>query len=488
MAQSMLFINGTVDAITNGDNIIAPNASFISNYTLGTIEIRTGTIPVVTTPLEEVSGTNGIFDPQLFNQPFTDESLTAESSPMVMNENLAKIILQNIAKATGVRPAILYAGFVSDHINTAPTVERLEADFSTAIGSGLGQRSPLDPIHPVPTDITLQLETQESDRLQLLLITAQGEPVVKTLPITRQEIEGMVGRLRRGVSNSRSRVYLTAAQELYQWLIAPLEATLTERDINNLVLIGDEGLRSLPLAALHDGNHFIIERYSIGQMPSLALTNFDYQPITPTSPVLAMGASEFTARNLEPLPAVPIELDLITRQRHGHIYLNQDFTWRNLKASNQNRQFQILHLATHAFFNPDVAEDAYIQLWGDETLTLASLRDLKPYEAPELELLILSACTTAIGNPEAELGFAGAAVQAGVKSVLASLWQVSDQGTSALMDAFYHQLVQPDVTIKAEALRRAQLTLLTPNRDNPNAPDFSHPFYWSAFNLIGSPW
>ncbi|TVQ59688.1 MAG: CHAT domain-containing protein [Spirulina sp. DLM2.Bin59] len=484
-------INGTVSAITNGDYTIEPTQSFIGNYTLGNVQIRTGTAatpiggepPQPACSLDCPESSEGLAPSEVNElRTDTDRLITAESAPLVMNENLAQTILQNIAQATGVRPAILYAGFVPAGVMMPPTVERWEANLAAAV------RSQFDPIQAVPTDTTLNLEPQGSDRLQLLLITANGEPTVQTLPITRREVEGMVGRLRRGVSNSRSQGYLAPAQQLYQWLIAPLEATLTEQEINNLVLIGDQGLRSLPLAALHDGNNFIIERYSIGQMPSLALTNFDYQPITATSPVLAMGASEFSAPNLEPLPAVPTELAKITQQRGGHIYLNQNFTWRNLKARNQNRQFQILHLATHAFFDPNVADNAYIQLWGDEILTLPSLRALKPYQAPELELLILSACTTAIGNPEAELGFAGAAVQAGVKSVLASLWQVSDVGTAILMDGFYQQLAQADVTIKAEALRRAQLALITPAEDNPDGPNFSHPFYWSAFNLIGSPW
>ncbi len=482
-------INGTAAAITNGDYAIEPNQSFIGNYTLGNVQIRTGEAappiggePAVDPPSPAVCSLDCLESPGMNERlAGTDTVITAESAPTVMNENLAQGILQEIAQATGVRPAILYARFVPAGVTTPPTVERLEADFSTVV------RSQFDPLQAVPTDTTIQLEPQSTDRLQLLLVTSRGEPQVETLPVTRQEVKAMVGRLRRGVSNSRSRAYLTPAQKLYQWLIKPLEAALVEQEIDNLVLIGDEGLRSLPFAALHDGNGFIVERYSIGQMPSLSLTNFNYQPIIESSPILAMGASEFTARNLEPLPAVPAELENITQQWGGQIYLNQDFTWRNLKAHNQNRRFQILHLATHAFFDPNVAEDAYIQLWGDEALTLKSLRELKPYQAPELELLILSACETAIGNQEAELGFAGAAVQAGVKSVLASLWQVSDDGTAVLMDQFYRQLAQNDVTIKAEALRRAQLALIA-SRDNPDTGDLSHPFYWSAFNLIGSPW
>jgi CHAT domain-containing protein len=120
--------------------------------------------------------------------------------------------------------------------------------------------------------------------------------------------------------------------------------------------------------------------------------------------------------------------------------------------------------------------------------------------------MVLSACRTALGNEEAELGFTGLAVQAGVKSALGSLWYVSDDATLGLMTTFYSQL--KEVPIKAEALRQAQLAmirgevriekgqLVTPNYTIPLPPqladlpdrELTHPYYWSAFTLVGSPW
>lgn len=105
-----------------------------------------------------------------------------------------------------------------------------------------------------------------------------------------------------------------------------------------------------------------------------------------------------------------------------------------------------------------------------------------------------------------ELGFTGLAVQAGVKSALGSLWYVSDEGTLGLMASFYEQLKQ--APIKAEALRQAQLAMLkgevrsqagklvTSRGSFPLPPelaqlgdkDLTHPYYWSAFTLIGNPW
>ena len=155
-------------------------------------------------------------------------------------------------------------------------------------------------------------------------------------------------------------------------------------------------------------------------------------------------------------------------------------------------------------FRPGIS--SYIQLWKEQQLTLRQLERLKLGQDPPVELLVLSACRTAFGDLESELGFAGLAVLAGVKSALGSLWYVSDEGTLALMTTFYDQLRRTPV--KAEALRQAQLAMLrgevrlengqliTPNEQFPLNPtlarrgnrDLSHPFFWSAFTIVGNPW
>jgi CHAT domain-containing protein len=269
----------------------------------------------------------------------------------------------------------------------------------------------------------------------------------------------------------------------------------------------DAGLRLIPMAALHDGQQFLVEKYSIGSIPSVSLTNSRYKAVKDAQ-VLGMGASKF--QKLSPLPAVPMELEMITRQLwSGESFLNEEFTLDNLKAQRQQKPFEIIHLATHAEFQSGDATNSYIQLW-DTQLSLDRLRQMGWQEAPQVELLTLSACRTAVGDERVELGFAGLAVQAGVKSALASLWYVNDEGTLALMSGFYQHLRQPDVTIKAEALRRAQIAMLRgqvrlengqlqgleglgsiplpPELAARGNNELSHPFYWAGFTMIGSPW
>jgi CHAT domain-containing protein len=342
-----------------------------------------------------------------------------------------------------------------------------------------------------------------SDRLELILITSQGNPIRRSTTATRGEVLRIIQEFRKEVTKPISNFNLLApAHQLYQWLVAPIAPDLQQQNIKNLGYIMDAGLRSIPLAALHNGKHFLIEDYSVGLMPSLSLTDTRYFDIRNTS-VLAMGIDKFVDQ--DPLPAVPMELSILTGKLwSGKSYLNDTFTFANLRAARDTVPYGIIHLATHAEYLPGKPEQSYIQLW-DGQLQLEQLRQLG-LNKPPVELLVLSACRTALGDQENELGFAGLAAQAGAKSVLGSLWYVSDEGILALITEFYQQLKQ--TPLKAEALRRAQLAMLkgqvglqagklvTSSGSFPLPPQLArrenmnlrHPYYWSAFTLIGNPW
>jgi CHAT domain-containing protein len=123
------------------------------------------------------------------------------------------------------------------------------------------------------------------------LVTAEGKQIQRRLPdTTRAKVLEVAKTFRGNVIDPRqpSQDYLPAAQQLYQWLVAPLKSDLQAQGIQNLVYITDVGLRSVPLAALYDGREFLVELYSVGRMPSLRLTNTNYQDIK-KSQVLAMG-------------------------------------------------------------------------------------------------------------------------------------------------------------------------------------------------------
>jgi CHAT domain-containing protein len=198
-----------------------------------------------------------------------------------------------------------------------------------------------------------------------------------------------------------------------------------------------------------------------------------------------------------------LELTTIARNLwSGNVLLNQNFTLANLRTYRTRQLYPIVHLATHADFTSGPIGESYIQFW-DQRLSPDRLRELN-LQYPEVQLLVLSACRTAVGNPQAELGFAGLAVMSGSKAAIATFWPVSDVGTLVLMTEFYRQLKTLN---KTEALRQAQIALLSQRirlknsvalrqrtaslppelRINQNA-DISHPYYWAAFMVIGNPW
>ncbi|WP_293134597.1 CHAT domain-containing protein, partial [Okeania sp. SIO3I5] len=372
-------------------------------------------------------------------------------------------------------------------------------------------------IREVLTDIASQTGNNSAiiyvtaypDEIQLVLYTPDSEPILKTVPaVNREELMKVVLKFRANITNPARRQtnsYLPPAQQLYDWLIAPMSAELEAANIDTLLFSMDEGLRALPVAALHDGEQFLIEKYSLSLIPSVSLMDTNYRPLQETR-VLAMGASNF--KELNPLPAVPVELETISQKLwEGSKFINEEFTYNNLLSERQNYPYPIIHLATHAEFKPGRANNSYIQLWGSEQLQLDQIRELG-WDEPAVELLVLSACRTAVGDKNAELGFAGLAVAAGVKSALASIWYVSDEGTLGLMTEFYVHL--NNAKIKAEALRQAQLAMLrgevvieegelrgTGIRGAVVLPqalgkvenqNLSHPYYWSGFMMIGSPW
>lgn len=404
---------------------------------------------------------------QDFEQYF-DRNFTAASQTITQ----ARDTLQQIDRVTGVKPALIYAVFAPATIDPQATT--------------VGQK-------PQPTD-----------QLELLLVTSEGKTVRKRVEgATRDRVLRMALEFRNSVTNLRSpHDYLSSAQQLYKWLVEPLEVELQAQKIDNLVFLVDSGLRSIPIAALHDTQGFLVERYSVALMPSLNLTDTRYRNIQ-KSQILAMGAETFPDQ--KPLPAVPVELSVITQQLwRGKAFLNSAFTLENLKAQRKESSFSIIHLATHADFLPGTPENSYIQL-GDGKLRLNQMPQLN-WRNPPVELLVLSACRTAVGNEQAELGFAGLAVHSGVKSAMASLWVVSDEATLGLMTQFYRQL--KSTPIKAEALRQAQLAMLkgsiyiksgklyTPQGEIPLPPELkelserqlTHPYFWAAFTMIGNPW
>ncbi|HEY9607152.1 MAG TPA: tetratricopeptide repeat protein, partial [Allocoleopsis sp.] len=349
------------------------------------------------------------------------------------------------------------------------------------------------------------------DRLELVLVTPNSL-VRKTVKVDRVQLNQAIANFRSDLTDPSSNP-LPDAQQLYQWLIQPLEADLQQAQIHTLLYAADGQLRYIPLAALHDGKQWLIQRFTVDNITAASLTNFNRQDNRPLQ-VLAAAYSNPKLSYQVPigkekldfngLKFAGIEVETIAKEvPNTTTFFNKNFSRANIEP--RLDQYSIVHFATHAEFVSGAPNQSFILFGSGERVTLA---DIDRWKLPHVDLVVLSACQTAasgkLGNGEEILGFGYQIQRTGAEAAIASLWSVSDGGTQALMDAFYTGL-QTGKTSKAEALRQAQIALITGNykalgdrrglrveqRINTNVSSqvsnrLSHPYYWAPFILIGN--
>jgi CHAT domain-containing protein/tetratricopeptide (TPR) repeat protein len=337
----------------------------------------------------------------------------------------------------------------------------------------------IDPKAAAIYPIILSDPTSEQVRLEVIL-SLPGQPLhhSQTL-ISQAEFDNAIDRFRQSLSLSfpkRDRLQLYGT--IYDWLIRPLEPELNAHDIQTLVFVLDGSLRNLPMSVLYDGDRYLIEKYAVALTPGLQLLEPRQEADTKLQAFVG-GISE-SRQGFPALPEVQSEISQIGQEITSRVKLDGDFTTEAVKAALVDNPSSILHFATHGQFSSK-ADDTFLLTWDgrinvSELGSLLGSRDETQFKA--IELLVLSACQTARGDTRAVLGLAGFAVKSGARSTLATLWSVRDESTAALMAQFYRQIALPEIT-KSEALRQAQLELL-------HQSQYSHPFYWAPFVLVGN--
>ena len=320
-----------------------------------------------------------------------------------------------------------------------------------------------------------------------------------------------------------------ASRELYDLLFratnpddgATLESDLGALEVKNLVWTLDGVLRYLPVAALYDGHGYLMERYaSFIFTPASVIMQLSADKPGPWR-ILAAGVTK-GGKGYEPLPGVADELGAIVRDAghaqgvvDGKMLMDEKFTWSAFQDELIDR-YPIVHISSHFSFVPHDSKKSHLLLGDLSPLSIDELASTGSI-FQGVELLTLSACETAVSDAAAAdgrevEGMGVLAQKLGAQSVLASLWRVSDTGTSALMREFY-RVHQEKKLSKVEALRQAQLALLkgtSPGAAGPEPdrgvislsrerasamekeylPDakarFSHPYYWAPFVLTGA--
>jgi CHAT domain-containing protein/tetratricopeptide (TPR) repeat protein len=370
------------------------------------------------------------------------------------------------------------------------------------------------------------------DKLHILLTLGDTVRAVE-VPLTEAELNRAIQSFRdeqQGPLLQPGRDPRPQGQWFYHQLIAPIAAALDAGGAQVLMVYLDGALRYLPLAALHDGERYLIERYGLAVYTAVQDQNLDAPP-TPGWQVAGLGVSAEHAdvgpqhRHFSRLPTVPQELEGIVRHAQaddpdgvapGTVILDGAFTAAAFKGVLSQAKYPVIHLATH--FALEAGDDSSFLLLGDGTPL--SLRELRTQRFLHVDLVTLSACETAVSltayaGREVE-GLGTLVQQKGAKGVIATLWPVADASTGRFMQQLYRLRVEQGLS-KAEALRQAQLGFLhgdaagapagdtdtrqpvrlsggpataggdTPGRfiPDPQHP-YAHPYYWAPFILMGN--
>ncbi|TYQ25710.1 tetratricopeptide repeat protein [Pseudanabaena sp. UWO311] len=336
-----------------------------------------------------------------------------------------------------------------------------------------------DYLQKIPQGTALLYPLILSDRLEIILFSPNTVPINRTVKISQKELETLVTDFRSALIDTGSEDVKEPAAKLYNILIKPVEAELTQAKTTTILYAPDGQLRYIPLAALYDGKQWLAEKYRINNL--IAYSLFDFSPNLKIQPNILAGAFGGKANEKKfgqiGLPATLREVQAIANSFQNSVTLTEDgFSRQAIESKFKNHN--ILHLATHAEFNTGTPDNSFIIFGNGDKIRLNEITD---WQIPNIDLIVLSACQTGVGklgDGVEILGFGYQIQKAGAKNAIASLWSVNDEGTQALMEAFYNELKKGDVT-STEALHRAQVALIKSQK-------YNHPNYWSAFFAIGN--
>jgi CHAT domain-containing protein/Tfp pilus assembly protein PilF len=354
------------------------------------------------------------------------------------------------------------------------------------------------------------------DRIELILTTPDSPPIRRTVQVTKQQLNETIVAFRSALQNPTSDAKIPA-QQLYNWLIKPLEAELKVADAKTIIYAPDAQLRYIPLAALHDGQQWLVQRYRINNITAASLTDLNTKPqrqMQVLAGAFATGRYSFKVGgesfDFAGLPSAGVEVENLAKTVPTTTKLIDTAFTPDVTVPKMD-DYTVVHLATHAAFVVGTPDDSFILFGNGERVTL---RDIQKWSLKNVDLVVLSACETGLGgklgNGEEILGLGYQMQRAGARAAIASLWTVDDGGTQALMDSFYaalesKQVGQDSQPTKAEALRQAQIALITGDYKalgqqrglgvqqriqrslSPKvATRLSHPYYWAPFILIGN--
>ncbi len=321
----------------------------------------------------------------------------------------------------------------------------------------------------LPADEVLVEYYAEGKELYAFVLSKGGLQGIK---LNGEGLTADIQQFRQVLQDTRSTAHSELAGKLYNRLVRPLEGAMKTR---NVLIVAHGPLHYLPFNALHDGNSYLIERYSVRQLPSASVLKYlkGVKPQT-AGTLLAFGNPDLGDPRLDLKHAQTEAQDVAKVLPNSRALVRREASESAFKRYGEG--FKYLHIASHGTFNADSPLTSALLLAKDSandgTLTVGELYSMRL----NADLVTLSACETGLGkiaNGDDVVGLTRGFLYAGSRSIVASLWKVDDEATAYLMTRFYSALKG---TSKREALRLAQIE---------TRKKYPHPYYWAAFQLTG---
>ena len=459
-------------AIFSAQSANAPESLFRWQWQLGRLLAATGKLDEAIASYDHATTTLRPIRMEVA-AAWGDDSFAGEDSIRALYFELADLLLQRASLTDDLQGAEPYLRRARDTIETYKATELRDYFRDDCVDTLQARITKLDRL-AAGTAVVYPIVF--ADRLELLVSLPNGLKRL-SIPVSSLTLTQEVRAFRKTVEKRTTREYLPHAQQLYAWLIRPLEPDLASFQIDTLVFIPDGPLRTVPIAALHDGGQFLIEKFAVATTPGLNLT--DPKPIDRNKVRLLSSGLTRAVQGFPSLPFVEEEINSIRTLYQGDQLLNAEFLTPRLEKELRDHPYGILHIATHGWFAADTTQSYLLTYNGKITIDeLDRLIGLFRYRKDPLELLTLSACQTGIGDDRSALGLAGVAIKAGARSALATLWFINDEASATLVSEFYRQLRNPAQS-KAQALQQAQQKLLADRV-------YEHPAYWSPFLLLNN--
>ena len=386
----------------------------------------------------------------------TEESLMAVR--IAGREKEAKKLAEDLVKARNqYQDLLISAKEQSPEISSFVTVEAIS----------------LETLQSLLADSVALVEYLVTENELVVWVVTKTKIDVARVPLEEKQLNGLIADYRERIQKLAP--IEEQAQLLYSLLIKPVESFIAGKRFLGIVPHGR--LHYISFSSLRDEQSYLIEKHPLFYSPSASVMQYTFKEKAKRSreiKVLALGNPDLGDFNYD-LPLAEMEANALKWDfPKVDVFMRKDATESWLKE--HISEYQIIHIASHGEFDP------VNPLFSSLKLTRSETEDgnLEMNEVFGLEInadiVTLSACQTGLGDivgGDELVGLNRAFIYAGTKSILSSLWRVSDISTAVLIKHFYRNYGHAN---KAESLRKAQLLVKSL---------YPHPSYWAGFNLTG---